>query len=158
MPVISRQLDYAREQADGRFKCRVSGIDAKGRSYIHGPFGADSLVAAEAVRDGVVWDLAGQDFNDLLEWVQALNTVATFDLTDRDITEDQGEEFITRWFAEAAGEDAITVAWWLDDINTGLFNAITARIGYDGTQKSDITNRFTFLLVAEPWWDKTVEL
>ena len=159
MPVISRQLTKLANRDDiapGMKKWRVDGVDAKGRGWKHGPFGPVDLVEAESIRDGVVWDLAGQDFSDLLEWVQALNTVATFDLTDRDITEDQGEEFITQWFAEALGQDAITVAWWLDGINTGLFNAITARIGYDGAQKSDITNRFTFLLVAEPWWDKTV--
>ena len=156
MPITSRSLDYAREQRDGRFRCRVSGVDAVGRAWTHGPFSTDSLVEAEAIRDGVVWNLASADTHDLLKWVQALNTVASFDLTDRDITEDQGEEFIMRWFAEAPGEDAITVAWWLDDINTGKFNSIRDRLGISGAGGSTITQRFTFLLAAEPWWDVTV--
>ncbi len=158
MPILTRSLDYARRQRDGRFRCRVSGLDAVGRNWVHGPFWADSLVDAEGIRDGVVWDLASEDNADLLVWVQVLNPVSTFDLTGRDITEDQGEEFIMRWFAEKPGEEAITVSWWLDGINTGTFNSIRDRLGLTGAQGSTITQRFTFLLAAEPWWDVVVKV
>ena len=70
MPITSRSLDYARPQRNGRFRCRVSGIDAKGRNWIHGPFWADTLADAEAVRDGVVWDVEGVEENEIIQWIE----------------------------------------------------------------------------------------
>jgi hypothetical protein len=52
MILVSRELDYARLQRDGRYRCRVSAIDNTGRNYTHGPFFAADLVVAAAVRDG----------------------------------------------------------------------------------------------------------
>lgn len=158
MPITSRSLDYARLQSDGRFRCRVSGVDAIGRDWIHGSFWADSVVAAETIRDGVVWNLAEVDLSDLLTWVQDRNTVASFDLTNRDITENQGEEFIITWFATHLGGEAITLAWWIESLNPPSYTAIANRIGYTTQQRSDVQDRAIDLLAAEPRFDLVVEV
>ena len=158
MPILTRSLDYARPQRDGRFRCRVSGLDAVDRNWVHGPFWADSVVDAEGIRDGVVWDLAAVDFSDLLAWVQDRNTVATFDLTDRDITEEQGEEHIVTWFATNLGAEAITVAWWIESLNPPSYTAIANRIGYTTQQRTDVQDRAIDLLAAEPRFDLVVEV
>ena len=94
---------------------------------------------------------------ELLAWVQARNTVAAFDYTDRDIVQADGEEHVFQWFAGSPGTEAITVAWWMDDINTGKFNAIRDRIGYSGEAGANITSRFTFMVSVEPWYDAIEE-
>jgi len=159
MPIVSRTLTKLANREDlvpGWKRWRVDGVDAKGRNYVHGPFGG-TQADADAVLASVIWELTGADNADLLQWVQARNTVDSFDYTDRDITQADGEEYIYQWFAEAAGDDAMTVAWWMDDINTGKFNAIRDRIGYTGDQGADITSRFTFMVAVEPWYQFTVE-
>lgn len=78
MPITSRSLDYARQQRDGRFRCRVSGLDTAGRNWIHGPFWADSIVAAEAIRDGVVWDVEGAEERDIIQWIEDGNDPDTY--------------------------------------------------------------------------------
>lgn len=158
MSITSRSLDYARQQRDGRFRCRVSGIDTKGRNWIHGPFWADTLVAAETIRDGVVWDVENADFGDLLTWVQNRNIVADFDLTDRDITENQGEEFIVTWFATHLGDEAITVSWWIESLNPSSYTAIVNRIGYTMQQRSDVQDRAISLLAVEPRFNLLVDV
>jgi len=159
MPIVSRTLTKLANRDDiapGWKRWRVEGVDAKGRNYVHGPFGG-TQADAETIKDGVVWDLALTDNSELLEWVQDRKTVASFDYANRDITENDGEEYIFQWFAESLGVDAITVAWWMDSINTGKFNSIRDRIGYTGQQGADITSRFTFMVSVEPWYDFIVE-
>lgn len=82
MPIISRQLDYARQQADGRFRCRVSGLDSVGRRWIHGPFWSDTVVAAEAIRDGVVWDVEQAELDDAQEFIAGGGNPNAFPLVD----------------------------------------------------------------------------
>ncbi len=159
MPILSRTLTKLANREDigaGIKRWRVEGLDSRGRGWIYGSFLAIEA-DAEVIRSTVVWKLATADLDELLLWVQARNTVASFDYTNRDITEDEGEEFIFTWFAESPGNDAITVAWWMDDINTGTFNKIRDRIGYTGNQGADITSRFTFMVAVEPWYEFTVE-
>ncbi len=159
MPIVSRTLTKIANREDiapGWKRWRIEGKDARGRPWVLGPFG-DIQVDAEARLAAVSWNLAEADNEDLLLWVQARNTVASFDYTDRDITLDDGEEYIFQWFAEAPGDDAMTVAWWMDGINTGKFNSIRDRIGYTGAQGADITSRFTFMVSVEPWYQFTVE-
>lgn len=137
---------------------RIEAIDSRGRLWVQGSFKV-TQAEAEAKRDAAVFDLVELDLRELLEFVQLgdPNTVAAFDYTNRDITEDAGEEHIFQWFAEAGGAEAITVAWWMDGINTGKFNSIRDRIGYTGAQGSDITSRFTFMVTVEPFYDLTIE-
>lgn len=78
MPIVSRSLDYVRPQRDGRFRCRVSGVDTKGRPWIHGPFWADSVAVAETIRDGVVWDLEGAEEHDIIRWIEDGNDPDTY--------------------------------------------------------------------------------
>ncbi len=158
MPIISRTLDSIQQTTGGIFAAFLC-VDSKGREWRRSRARFADEATAQIALDAHDWvpQLRNSDFRDLLVWVQALNQVADFDLTGRDITEDDGEEFIFQWFAERPGEDAITVAWWMDGINTGKFNSIRDRIGYSGAEGSTITQRFTFLLSAEPWWDVIVK-
>ena len=159
MPTISRKITLLANREDigpGVKRWRVDGVDALGRGWVHGPFNG-TQAEAEVIRDAVVWDLAEVDKVELLTWVQEGNTVAAFDYTDRDITEEEGEEHIFKWFLESLGADAITVSWWLDDINTGKFNAITTRMNIV-EHRSDVTSRFTFMVSVEPWYDLTIKV
>ncbi len=160
MPVVSRTLTLLANREDlgpGIKRWRVDAVDALGRIWVHGPF-SGTLAEAEVIRDAVVFNLAEADKAELLTWVQARGTVVAFDYTDRDITEADGEEYIFQWFAEQMGAEAITVAWWLGDINTGVFNAIRDRIGYTGDQGSTITSRFQGMVTIEPFYNLTVEV
>ncbi len=158
MPIISRQLVQIRPTTGGVF-AEFLAVDGKGQLWSRSRARFTSEAFAQADLDAYNWtlQLRDRDFNDLLVWVQERNTVATFDLTDRDITEDEGEEFIMVWFAGHGGNKAITVAWWLDSLNTGQFNTIRDRVPFTGVQGSTITSKFTFLLAAEPWWNVIVE-
>ena len=158
MPIVSRILESVQPTTVGVFASFLC-VDALGRVWRRSRSRFADEAAAQVALDAHNWtpQLRDADFRDLRVWVQGLNPVSTFDLTGRDITEGEGEEFIMKWFAESPGDDAITVAWWLDSINTGAFNAIRNRVGFTGDEGSTITQRFTFLLAAEPWWDVTVK-
>ncbi len=159
MAIVSRTITMLANREDigpGIKRWRVNGVDALGRIWVHGPF-SGTQAEADVIRDAVVWNLAEQDKAELLEWVQARNTVADFDYTDRDIVQADGEEYIFQWFAENLGAEAITVAWWMDGINTGKFNSIRDRIGYTGDQGATITIRLSDMVVVEPTYDLTIE-
>ena len=159
MPIVSRALTALANREDigpGVKTWRVNAVDALGRSWVHGPFKV-TQAEGETIRDAVAFELAEADKAELLTWVQARNTVASFDYTNRDITEAQGEEHVFQWFAETPGADAITVAWWMEDINTGKFNNILARAGFTGDQGDTITSRFVSMVGVEPWYDFIVE-
>jgi hypothetical protein len=160
MPITSKTLIKLANQSTStepdRKRWRIDGVDALGRGYVHGPF-SGTQAEADAVLSTVVWNLTKADKDELLDWVKNRNTVASFDYTNRDITELDGEEYIFQWFAESPGNDAILVAWWMDSINTGKFNSIRDRIGYTGDQGADITSRFSFMVTVEPWYEFIVE-
>ena len=112
MPIVSRTITLLANREDigpGVKRWRVDGVDALGRIWVHGPFNG-TQAEAEVIRDGVVWDLAEVDKTELLAWVQARNTVAAFDYTDRDVVQADGEEHVVRWLAEGLGAEAMTVA------------------------------------------------
>ncbi len=159
MPITSRTLTMLANREDigpGVKRWRIDAVDALGRPWKHGSF-SGTQTEGEAVRDSVVFDLAELDKRELLEWVQARNTVASFDYTNRDITEAQGEEHVFQWFMESLGAEAITVAWWFDSLNTGAFNAITTRMDIV-EHRMDITSRFTFMVSVDPWYNLTIEV
>jgi hypothetical protein len=60
MPVVSSQLDYARQQANGEFICRESHTLTDGTQIVIGPYRAASLAAAQALRDARPASLAGE--------------------------------------------------------------------------------------------------
>ena len=159
MPIVSRTLEGVQNNRNGTVFAAFLAVDDKGREWRRSRSRFADEAAATVASDAHNWtpQLISQDKQDLLVWVQALNDVADFDYTGRDTDEDAGEEFIFQWFAENLGDDAITVAWWMDDINTGKFNSIRDRIGYTGIQGADITSRFTFMVSVEPWYDLTIE-
>lgn len=158
MSIVSRSIS-SQPSGGGTVLASFLAIDSLGREWRRSRARFADEAAAEAASDAFDWtvQLIGADQQELLEWVQALNTVADFDFSGRDIDEDAGEEFIFQWFAESEGSNAITVAWWMDDINTGQFNSIRDRIGYTGLQGADITSRFTFMVAVNPWYDFIVE-
>ena len=161
MPIASRNLQLLGNRpdlGDGVKSWRVDGTDSRGRPWKHGTFKV-TLAEAEVIRDAITAEslgLAETDKAELLEGVHALNTVASFDFTGADIIEEEGEDHIFKWFMESLGADAITVAWWMDDINTGKFNAITTRMNIVEHRLS-ITSRFEFMVLVNPWYDLTVE-
>ncbi len=158
MPIVSRTLESIQPTTGGVFASFLA-VDALGRPWRRSRARFTNEATAQAAADAHDWtpQLKDEDFTDLLVWVQDRNPVSTFVLTDRDITEDEGEEFIMVWFAGHEGNDAVTVAWWLDSITTGRFNSIRDRVPFTGVQGSTITSKFTFLLAAAPWWNVIVE-
>ena len=158
MPITSRSLDYAREQRDGRFRCRVSGVDTAGRNWASNPFWADSAAEAEDVRDNFVYNIEGRDSAEVLLWVQGRNDVANFNFTGLDLTEDQAEEHIVTWFATRDGDEAITVAWWIESLSPPSYTAIADRIGYTTEQRTIVQDRAIALLDAESLYNTKVTL
>ena len=116
--------------------------------------------AAQAALDAFDWTphLKDMDFADLLIWVESLNTVASFDLTGRDITEEEGEDFIAGTFSESSGDEAIRLAWWVESITPPIWTVIHTRIGWTSEQGTDVQDRAISLNAAEPLYDATVEV
>lgn len=156
--IVSRNLQKLANRDDiqpGWKRWRIEATDNRGRVWTEGPFGA-LQADAEIRRDAFTADSSDLDRAELLAWVQALNEVDAFDYTNRDIDQDAGEEYIFQWFAERPGDDAITVAWWVEGINTGKFNSIRDRIPYSGLEGADIQQKASNLVLAQPWYDKIV--
>jgi hypothetical protein len=159
MPILSKNLTKLANREDlgaGFKKWRIDGKDARGRRYTHGPFGG-TQIEAEAVRDSIDWADARreEDYKDALHWVQDGNLLDTFDLSNRDITLEQAEESVFAWFASKPGNEAMTVVWWMEQFNTGDFNAIRNRIGYSGDALSEIPLRVSALFNAIGHYDNT---
>jgi hypothetical protein len=87
MPIVSRALDYAREQADGRFRCRVSAIDSFGRNWPHGPFWTASVLEAEGIRDTVTFDLAEAEVADAVTFTEEGGDPSTLTGVDQTTTQ-----------------------------------------------------------------------
>ncbi len=159
MAIVSRVLTLLASGVDpGVKRWRIDAVDALGRVWVHGPFNG-TQAEGEAARDAVVFDTAGLDMQELLEFVQlgAPNTVAAFDITNRDITEEEGEEHIYLTFATNDREIALTLAWWLKTLKTGERNTIAARIGFTGGQRGRIHQRYPPMVVVLPWLDAVEE-
>jgi hypothetical protein len=162
MPIISRTLTKLADREDlgvGIKTWRIDGLDAIGERWVYGPFNA-TQAEAEVLRDTVVWDLAGRDRNAVLEFVQqgAPNTVAAFDYTNRDIVEDDGEDFVYLTFATSGRDMALRLAWWLDTLTTGARNTIGGRVGADGAARGRIDQRYPPMVLVLPWLDAVEDL
>lgn len=161
MPIVSRELTLLANREDigpGIKRWRVDGADARGRSWLHGPF-SGTQSEAEIIRDGA-WttqQLADKDLAELIEWVEAKNSVASFDYTNRDIDQDAGEEHVAREFASRPGDSAIRLAWWIEDTPGPTWAAIGNRIGWDAQTQSDVQDRGIALAAAEPSYDLVFE-
>jgi hypothetical protein len=158
MPIVSRVLTKLSNREDlgaGLKKWRVDAVDGRGRPWRHSAFLA-TQAQAEVVRDTVAFDLANQDKLELLQWVLDRNTVASFDLTGRDITEEQGEDFVMTTFAASPGEEAIPLAWWVESLGPPAFSTIRDRIGWSPAEGTLVQDRAIALLAAEPDFNTTI--
>lgn len=162
MPITSRTLTLLANREDigpGVKSWRVDAVDTRGRPWVHGPFKV-TQAEAEVIRDAVTFDLAELDKRELLEFVQLgpPNTVAAFDYTDHDITEEDGEEHIYLTFAANTREIALPLSWWLNTLKTGARNNIAGRVGFSGTQSGRIDQRYTPMVMVLPWLDAMEEV
>lgn len=82
MPVATRTLDYARQQVDGNFNCRVTLVDTKGRVHTVGPFVTTSLAAAQTIRDTYTPDLAAAEETDVITFIADGNDPDTYPLEE----------------------------------------------------------------------------
>ena len=159
MPILTRTLEHIRPQQDGTVRVQEHLIDAKGRSIFHS-YKASSVAAATVrmkARD-MTDQLEATDFTDLLAWTQEKNLPNDFDFTDRDLTLLAGEELLLIWFAEKIGGKAITIAWWIENLNPPSYNAIRIRAGFDAATGSRIQDRAIDLFAAEPRFDAVEEV
>ncbi len=161
MPITSRTLTplaFREDLGPGVKTWRVEAVDARGRPWKKGPFKV-TQVEAEIIRDAAVWDLIRRDKAELLKFVQlgTPNTVAAFDYTGSDITEEDGEDHIYLTFAINDREIALDLAWWLNTKNTGELNTIAGRVGFTGDERGRIHQRFPPMIVVNPWLDSVEE-
>lgn len=159
MPIISRSLDGIQQTTGGIFAAFLS-VDSKGREWRRSRSRFVDETVAQAAVDAHDWtpQLQKVDLNDLLVWVQALNTVASFDLTNRDITEEQGEDFIAGTFAESPGDEAIRLAWWVESLSPPSWTTIRTRVGWTAQEGSDVQDRAISLNAAEPLFDTIIKV
>lgn len=161
MPIISRTLTKLANREDlgsGIKTWRANGTDGRGRPWIHASF-RGTQIEAEAIRDAA-WttrELANQDLDELIDWVEARNTVASFDYTNRDIDQDAGEEFVMIEFARRLGDQAIKLAWWVESLNPPTFGRIRDRIGWTNEEGTIVQDRAIGLLAAEEFYNTTVK-
>jgi len=161
MPIVSRTLTKLANRDDiepGMKRWRVDGIDARDRDWVHGPFFALEGTPAEAIRDAA-WttqQLQDVDLSEVIEWVELKNTVASFDFTNRDITEEQAEDHIATEFASRLGDAAIRLAWWIESLGPPSWTAIANRIGWTSQQRSDVQDRGIALEAAEASYDQVL--
>lgn len=119
MPIVTRELTHVSAiQRDGTVRVQEVLTSAKGQPMRHS---YKAVSEAQAITDmnarDVTEQLRNSDFNKLLDWVKAKNGSDTFDYADRDITELEGEEFLLIWFGKTRGDLALSIAWWIEDIN-----------------------------------------
>ena len=159
MPILTRSLDSIQQTTGGIFAVFLC-TDSKGRAWRRSRSRFVDEATAQIALDAHNWtpQLQNADFDDLLAWVQALSTVASFDLTDRDITEEQGEDFIAGTFSESPGVDAIRLAWWIESLGPPAWTAIFTRIGWTSQEGTDVQDRAISLNAAEPLFNTTLEV
>ena len=91
MPVVSRHLDYCRQQRDGTFICRERMVDHLGRNWYRGPrIGVASEAQANTDRDAYDWvpQLRNREEVDAITAVEGGADASTFtgvDLTTADL-------------------------------------------------------------------------
>lgn len=161
MPIVSRTLESVQPTTGGVFASFLC-IDDKGREWRRSRARFANEAVAQAAVDAHDWTLQLQnaDFADLLIWAQApaKNDPDNFDLTDRDITLIEGENFLYKHFAEGEGGEAILLAWWLKGMNPPTINAIRDRAGLSVTDGDRVKDRAVALDDAEAAFDDIVEI
>ncbi len=164
MPIVSRSLSSVQPSAGGTVLVMEEAIDALGRSppWIRGRRRSANEAQAIIEMDAYDWtpQLKDADFADLLVWVQApaKNDPGTFDLTGRDISLLEGEDFLYEYFAESVGEVAILLAWWLKAMNPPTISAIRIRAGLNVEDGDRVQDRAIALDDAEATFNDTVEI
>ena len=155
MPIISRILESVQPSAFGTVLASFLGVDARGFEHRRSRSRFSNEAVAQLALDAFDWtiQLEDGDFQDLLFWVQVKNASDDFNFTNRDLTLLEGEERLLVWFASHGGMDAITLAWWVEDMNPPTFTAIRNRVGYDVATGSRIQDRAIALLAVEPAFD-----
>ena len=158
MPIISRTLESIQQTTGGIFAAWLC-TDSLGREWRRSRARFTDEPAAQAAVDAFDWtvQLKDKDFQDLLVWVQAKNDPGAFDFTDMDLTLLEGEERLLVWFASHEGADAITLAWWIEDMAPPAYTAIRDRVGYDTATGSRIQDRANAMLAAEASFDAVEE-
>ena len=158
MPIVTRTLESVQPSAAGTVLASFLAVDDRGREWRRGRSRFASEVAAVAASDVFDWtpQLQAFEFAELLVWVQAKNTPDSFTFTNTTLLD--GEEYLLIWFAGQLGEEAITIAWWLESLNPPTYNAIRIRTGFDAAAGSRIQDRAIDLLAAEPRFDLVEEV
>lgn len=141
MPIVSRNLLFYRPQADGSARVREVHTDSLGvehtLQYVTNETEAQVIIDMNA-RD-LTAQLVQRDIGDLIQWVETSegeitgNPVSTFDFTNRDITENDGEDEVTQEFARRQGDSAMRLCWWIESLGNPQWTAITTRLGWSNT-------------------------
>ena len=155
MPITSRQLESVQPSQAGTVLASFLAVDEQGREWRRSRSRFADEVAAQTALDSFDWtaQLEDADFADLLAWVQAKNSPASFDFTNRDLTLLEGEDRLLIWFASHEGAQAITLAWWVESLTPPLFTVIRNRVGYAPATGTRIQDRAIALLAVEPLFD-----
>lgn len=158
MPIATRTLEVQPTRAGTIFASFLA-VDELGREWRRSRARFADEASAQVVLDAHDWTVQLQDldFADLLVWTQAKNAPGDFDFANRDLTLLEGEERLLVWFASHEGDEAITLAWWVEGMNPPTFGAIRDRVGYDTTTGARIQDRAIALLAVEPSFDVVEE-
>ncbi len=154
MPIATRTLEV-QPTAAGTIFASFLAVDELGREWRRSRARFANEAAAQAALDAHDWtaQLEDVDFEDLLIWTQGKNTPGDFIFTNRDLTLLTGEEQLLVWFASHEGEEAITLAWWIEAMTPPVYSAIRDRVGYDSATGTRIQDRAIALLAVEPSFD-----
>ncbi len=162
MPIDSLTLESVQPSGGGTVLASFLAIDARGRPLRRSRTRFANEAAANAALNAFDWtpELKGLDFDDLLIWTQApaKNDPSAFDLTNRDITLIEGEDFLYEHFAEAVGDEAILLAWWIKGLTPPEINALRDRAGLNVVDGDRVQDRAVALDDAEATFNDIVEV
>ncbi|MHC4180715.1 MAG: hypothetical protein ACYSWU_24715, partial [Planctomycetota bacterium] len=124
MPIISRTLESVQPTEDGVFASFLA-VDALGVEWRKSRMRFADEAEAQTALDAFDWtpQLIDRDYQDLSLWVRNKNASDDFDLTNRDLTLLEGEERLLVEFATSGGNEALSLAWWVEDMNPPTFKA-----------------------------------
>ena len=156
MPIVSRSLDF--QPSGSTVLASFLAVDSKGREWSRARSRFADEAAAIVALNAFDWSLHLEDFefSELLEWVQTKNAPDDFVFVDATLL--NGEEFLLIWFAKTLGDEVISLAWWVEDMNPPTYDAIRIRAGFDAAAGSRIQDRAISLLAAEPLFDAVEEV
>jgi len=162
MPIVTRTLESVQQSSGGTVLASFLAFDDKGREWRRSRARFADEAAAVVASNTFDWtaQLKEADFVNLLVWTQApaKNDPSAFDLTDRDITLIEGEDFLYKHFAEAEGSEAILLAWWLKGLTPPDINVIRDRAGLSVTDGDRVQDRAVALDDAEATFNDIVEI